>query len=127
LDHTVTVSRALPAVFTILADPTRLGCWVADITDVSRDTAVDRRTTVDETFRLRLRDCDALGEIIGHEPPWYVAYRLTTADVSHVLRISCTARADGTTQVHIRQAETAALVVDLAALNGTLRDLDPTR
>jgi uncharacterized protein YndB with AHSA1/START domain len=127
MDRTVTVSRALPAVFAVLADPKRLSSWVPAVTDVSRDTTAEPPTTLEESFRLRLHDCDAVGEIIGHEPPWYVAYRLTTADASHVLRVSCTAREDGATEVHIHQADTAALAVDLPALNRTLLDLDLTR
>jgi len=124
-DLTVTVSRALPAVFALLADPSRLSTWVCDVTDVSRDLAADRPAVLEESFALRLGDRDAAGEIISHEPPWSVAYRLTTADSSHVLRVSCTAREDGGTQVHIHQAN-ATLAVDLAALNRTLLDLGLT-
>lgn len=125
-DLTVIVSRALPAVFAILADPTGLSAWVSDITDVSRDMSADRPAILEESFALRLGDRAAVGEIISHEPPWSVAYRLTTADSSHVLRISCTACEDGATQVHLHQANPAALAVDLLALNRTLLDLDLT-
>lgn len=126
-DLTVTVSRALPAVFAILADPTRLSAWVSDVADVSRDMAADQPATHEESFPLRLGDRAAVGEIISHEPPWSVAYRLTTADSSHVVRVSCTACADGATQVQIHQANAAALAIDLPALNGALLNLDPTR
>jgi Polyketide cyclase / dehydrase and lipid transport len=126
-DLTVAVSRALPAVFAILADPTRLSAWVSDVTDVSRDRPADRPALLEESFALRLGDRAAVGEIISHEPPWSVAYRLTTANSSHVLRISCTASEDGATQVHIQQANAAALAIDLSALNRTLLDLDLTR
>jgi uncharacterized protein YndB with AHSA1/START domain len=85
-DLTVTVSRAQPTVFAILADPTRLSVWVSDITDVSRDMAADRPAMLEESFVLRLGDRAAVGEIISYEPPWSVAYRLTTTDSSHVLR-----------------------------------------
>ena len=126
MDHTVTVSRALPAVFAVLADPIRLSSWVPGVTDVSRDTAADQPTTIEESFRLRLQGRDAVGEVIGHEPPWYVAYRLATSDSSHVLRVACTACADGTTQVQVHQADGAVLAVDPAALNRALLDLDLT-
>jgi uncharacterized protein YndB with AHSA1/START domain len=126
-DLTVTVSRALPAVFAILADPTRLSAWVSEVTDVSRDIAADRPAMLEESFPLRLGNRAAVGEIISHEPPWSVAYRLTTTDSSHVLRVSCTACEDGATQVHIHQANAAALAIDLPALNRTLHDLDLTR
>jgi uncharacterized protein YndB with AHSA1/START domain len=125
-DLTVAVFRALPAVFAILADPTRLSAWVSDVTDVSRHMA-DRPAILEESFALRLGDRAALGEIISHEPPWSIAYRLTTADSSHVLRVSCTACEDGATQVQIHQANAAALAIDLPALNRTLLDLDLTR
>jgi hypothetical protein len=125
-DLTVAVFRALPAVFAILADPTRLSAWVSDVTDVSRDMA-DRPAILEESFVLRLGDRPALGEIISHEPPWSIAYRLTTADSSHVLRVSCTACEDGATQVQIHQANAAALAIDLPALNRTLLELDLTR
>jgi len=125
-DLTVAVFRALPAVFAILADPTRLSAWVSDVTDVSRDMA-DRPAILEESFVLRLGDRPALGEIISHEPPWSIAYRLTTADSSHVLRVSCTACEDGATQVQIHQAHAAALAIDLPALNRMLLELDLTR
>lgn len=124
-DLTVTVSRALPAVYAILADPSRLSAWLADVTDVSRDLAADRPPMLEESFALRIGDRAAAGEIISHEPPWSVAYRLTTTDSSYVLRVSCTACEDGATQVHIQQAN-AALEVDLHGLERTLLDLDLT-
>ncbi|HEY7049713.1 MAG TPA: SRPBCC family protein [Jatrophihabitantaceae bacterium] len=127
MDHTVTVSRALPAVFAVLADPRRLSSWVSGVTDVRRDSPADQPTTLEELFRLRLQDRDAIGEVIAHEPPWYVAYRLAGADSSHVLRVACTACADGATQVQVHQVDGGALAVDLAALNRTLLDLDLNR
>lgn len=126
-DLTVTVSRALPAVFAILADPTRLSAWVSKVTDVSRDMAADQPVMLEESFALRLGGRAAVGEIISHEPPWSVAYRLTTADSSHVLRVGCTACVDGATQVHIHQANAAPLAIDVPALNRTLLDPDLTR
>lgn len=127
MNHTVTVSRALPAVFAVLADPTRLSAWVPDIADVSRDTGAGRPITLEDSFRLRLQDRDAVGEVIAHEPPWYVAYRLATPDSSHVLRVTCNSGADGATQVQVRQADGTGLAVDPAALSRTLLDLDLTR
>lgn len=118
-DLTVAVSWALPAVFAILADPTRLSAWVSDVTDVSRDM-VGRPARLEESFALRLRDRAAVGEIISHEPPWSVAFRLTTSDSSYVLRVSCTACEDGATRVRIHQARADALAIDLPALNRAL-------
>jgi len=127
VDHTVTVSRALPAVFAVLADPNRLSDWIIEAADVSRDGPLDRPVTLEESFRLRLGDRDATGEIIGHEPPWYVAFRLAAAHTSPVLRLSCTARADGVTQVHIHQADSVGVTVDLPGLHRALLDLDLAR
>lgn len=124
MDHTVTVSRALPEVFAVLADPSRLSDWVVEVSDVSRDGPLDRPVTLEQSFRLRLDDGDATGEIIGHEPPWYVAFRLATAHAAPVLRVSCTARADGATQVHIQQADDGEVTVDLPGLQRALLDLD---
>jgi uncharacterized protein YndB with AHSA1/START domain len=124
MDHTVTVSRALPEVFAVLADPNRLSDWVVEVTDVRRDNPLDRPVTLEDAFRLRLGDTDATGEIIGHEPPWYIAFRLSGAHVSPVVRVSCTAREDGATQVHIHQADSAELTVDLPGLHRALLDLD---
>lgn len=127
MDHTVTVSRALPAVFALLADPNRLSDWVVEVTDVNHNGPPGRPVTLEDSFRLRLRDSDAIGEVIGHEPPWYIAYRLATADASPVLRVSCTTREDGVTQVHIHQADSAEVTVDLLGLHRALLDLDLAR
>jgi uncharacterized protein YndB with AHSA1/START domain len=107
------LAHPVQAVFGHLAEPARLGDWLPEVTGIRADAGA--------VFTLRLRRRDgtttaATGELIAHEPPWSVAYRLLAGPDTHVLRLTCTATGAGT-QVNICQAGPAQpLAIDLARL-----------
>jgi uncharacterized protein YndB with AHSA1/START domain len=146
VNQSVLVPRDLPAVFAVLADPRHLASWLiaadpaaSKPTDGAVRGGIDTGGAVSEplegypaaepAFTLRLGDGDVLVEFIAYEPPSRVAYRLVTAEGSHVLRISCAAcsssspvTSSGATRVDIHQADPAGLFVDLSGLNRILLD-----
>ncbi len=120
IDQYASLAAPVAAVFTRLADPTRLGDWLPQVTRVDVDArhlvgiglafAVITDVTGDELLP---------GEVASHEPPWLVAYRLMmTGPV--LIRATCTAHAGGT-RVHVRQTDaTDLLQVDLSRLQRAL-------
>lgn len=122
-DLTIILSRPLTAVFACLADPTRLGTWL-----MPQSTSYDGEPAAptplpnppEASMLVPLADGDAVVEVIGHEPPRYVAFRVTTARAAHVLRVTCAADGAGTTRVHIHQSGAEQLAIDIAALDRVL-------
>jgi uncharacterized protein YndB with AHSA1/START domain len=117
MDHHAVLAHPIQLVFGHLADPARLGDWLPAATAIHTGHQA-------ATFTLRLSrgqaHAGAAGELIGHEPPWQLAYRLVAGPDTHVLRITCTTTGAGT-RVHVRQASPAApLTVDLTRLGQAL-------
>ena len=117
MDHHAVLAHPIGQVFGHLADPARLGDWLPAATAIHTGHQA-------ATFTLRLSrgqaHAGAAGELIGHEPPWQLAYRLVAGPDTHVLRITCTTTGAGT-RVHVRQASPAApLTVDLNRLGQAL-------
>lgn len=124
MDQHVTLAAPLDAVFARLADPTRLGEWLPDLSRVEVDQ--DRLMGIGLAFAVTTHatgDQRFAAEVVAHEPPWLVAYRLLIAEPL-VIRLACTAHGDST-RVHIHQTDAARpLGVDLAPLcQGLSQDL----
>jgi hypothetical protein len=118
MDHDATLAQPLAAVFGYLAAPSRLADWLPEVGSVRGGAG--RPAGIGVSFGLRLRrggrDIAGTGELIGYEPPWYVAYRLIAGPHTCVLRVTCIAT-DGATRVQVHQADdTAPLAVDLGRL-----------
>ena len=121
----MTLARSLATVFEQLATPQKLGDWLPEMAAVKGDAAELGEIGTGTVFGLRLRkdgqEIAGTGEVIAHEPPWSVAYRLVTASQTYVLRLTCVS-VDGATRVSVHQADTTPpLAVDLNPLAG----LDP--
>jgi hypothetical protein len=118
MHHDATLAQPLAAVFGYLAAPSRLADWLPDVGTVRGSAGQPAGIGVSFGLRLRRggRDIAGTGELIGYEPPWYVAYRLIAGQHTYVLRITCVAT-NGATRVSIHQADGAApLAVDLGRL-----------
>jgi hypothetical protein len=131
MDHEVTLTQPLAAIFGHLAAPARLADWLPEVAGVQ--VGAGQPAGIGVTFGLRLRQGDGdicgSGELIGYEPPWSVAYRLVAGPHTYVLRLTCVASDDGT-RVRIRQADSAVpLAVDLGRLPERIRAsaADPRR
>ena len=124
LDVTLVVTRPLCGVFAFLGDPARLSAWLMPQTP-SYDGGSGGQApsaSLEEAFVVPLGDEEGVGEVIGHEPPRYVAYRVTVRGATHVLRITCAAGAEGTTRVHVHQSGVERLAIDLPALDCLLHE-----
>jgi len=115
MDVEATLARPITAVFSQLAEPARLGDWLPEIAAAAAPAGTGAG------FSLQLRtstgELAGTGELIAYEPPWSVAYRLRTGPHTHILRLTCTARAPDATRVRIHQAGTGPpLTIDLARL-----------
>jgi hypothetical protein len=118
MDLYATLAEPITAVFQHMADPSRLGDWLAEVAGVAADTTEPPGVGV--VFALTLRRGARLvattGELVAYEPPWLVAYRLRVKGSTHVLRLECTAGEDAT-RLHVHQADgDGALGIDLARL-----------
>jgi uncharacterized protein YndB with AHSA1/START domain len=123
MDHDAVLAHPIQLVFGHLADPARLGDWLPAATAICAHYGA-------AAFTLRLSSDPAqaaVGELIGYEPPWQLAYRLLAGPDTHVLRLTCTTSGAGT-RVHVRQAGPAQpLAVDLARLGQALTTRSPAR
>jgi uncharacterized protein YndB with AHSA1/START domain len=117
MDHYATLARPVAAVFADLATPARLCDWLAEVVQVSTDSAAiigvgtALSLTVLEGGTVRVVD----GDVIGYEHPRLVAYRIFLPQ-PRVLRLTCTA-SEGATRIHVHQSDDPApLTVDLTQL-----------
>jgi hypothetical protein len=120
MDLYATFPSPVKAVFGHLADPSRLGDWLPDIS--TADAGPPDGTGADFPFTVHLdgTELPASGEVTAFEPPWLVGYRLFIGPRTHGLRVTCTAQ-DGGTRVHVHQPDHAApLIIDLARLTRAL-------
>jgi hypothetical protein len=117
VDHYVTLTRPVAAVFAELARPARLGDWLTDVLQVDTEPAaiVGIGTALALTVREGCTVRVVEAEVIGYEPPWLIAYRIFLAQ-PRVLRFTCST-SDGATRVHVHQSDDASpLTVDLSLL-----------
>jgi len=120
MDLYATFPSPVEAVFGHLADPSRLGDWLPDVSAADAEppsgTGADFPLTVDvDGVKVAAR-----GEETAFEPPWLVGYRLSVGSRTHWIRVTCTAEAGGT-RIHVHQSDDgAALAIDLARLSRAL-------
>ena len=120
MDLYATFPSPVKAVFGHLADPSRLGDWLPEVT--AADPGPSGGTGADFPLTMHIDGIEvaASGEVTAFEPPWLVGYRLFIGSRTHGLRITCTAH-DGGTRVHVHQRDEAApLTIDLARLTRAL-------
>ena len=118
MDLDTTLAAPIAALFRRLTTPRRLGEWLPDVVGVEAGGARHPGMGVEFALTLRQdgREVAATGEVVEYEPPWLVAYRLCAGERTHVVRVACTARGEGT-HLHIHQGEgDGTLAVDLARL-----------
>jgi Polyketide cyclase / dehydrase and lipid transport len=116
MDLYVTSPRPVRAVFDHLADPSRLGDWLPDVSAVGPDSSGGNGADFPLTVNVDGIEVAASGEVIAFEPPWLVGYRLFIGPRIHGLRITCTAEVGGT-RIHVHQPDNAApLTIDLVRL-----------
>lgn len=103
-------------VFACLADPARLGDWLAEISAAGPVSPGGDEAEFPVTVTAGGVPAAGTGEVTAFEPPWLAGYRLFAGGRVHGLRITCAAH-DGGTRIHIRQSgDGAPLTVDLARL-----------
>ena len=120
MDLYATFPGPVKAVFGHLADPSRLGDWLPDISVVDAGPSDSAGTDFPLIVHVDGTELSASGEVTAFEPPWLVGYRLFIGSRTHGLRVTCTAQ-DGGTRVHIHQPDHAApLLIDLAKLTRAL-------
>jgi hypothetical protein len=113
-----TVRSPVRVTFAHLADPSRLGDWLPEVTGPVAPPAA-----TGEVFALTVgtgqRAVAAGGELTAFEPPWLAGYRLFIGSWVVTLRVTCTACAVGT-QVRLHQSGDITLAVDLDRLANVL-------
>ena len=120
MDLYATFPGPVKAVFGHLADPSRLGDWLPDISVVDAGPSDSAGTDFPLIVHVDGTELSASGEVTAFEPPWLVGYRLFIGSRTHGLRVTCTAQ-DGGTRVHVHQRDGAApLTIDLARLTRAL-------
>jgi hypothetical protein len=120
MDLYATFPSPVKAVFGHLADPSRLGDWLPDISVVDAGPSDSPGADFPITMHVDGIELSASGEVTAFEPPWLVGYRLFIGPRTHGLRVTCTAQ-DGGTRVHVHQPDHAApLLIDLAKLTRAL-------
>jgi uncharacterized protein YndB with AHSA1/START domain len=124
MDLYATFPSPVEAVFGHLADPSRLGDWLPDVSaDVSAaDPEPPNGTGADFPLTVHVDGIKvaASGEETAFEPPWLVGYRLSVGSRAHLIRVTCSAEAGGT-RIHVHQPDNgAALTIDLARLSRAL-------
>ncbi len=120
MDFYATFPSPVKAVFGHLADPSRLGDWLPEIS--AADPRPSDGTGAEFPFTAHVDGIEvaASGEVTAFEPPWLVGYRLFIGSRTHGLRVTCTAH-DGGTRVHVHQRDKAdPLTIDLARLTRAL-------
>jgi uncharacterized protein YndB with AHSA1/START domain len=121
MDLYATLPRPVEAVFGHLADPSRLGDWLPEVTATAGQgwpggTGAEFALTV----HVDGTDVAAAGEVTAFEPPWLVGYRLFLGSRAHGIRVTCTAHPGGT-RIHVHQPDDGAhLTIDLARLTRAL-------
>jgi Polyketide cyclase / dehydrase and lipid transport len=120
MDLYVTSPSPVRAVFDHLADPSRLGDWLPDVSAVDPDWPGGSGADFPLTVHVDGIEVAASGEITAFEPPWLVGYRLFIGPWTHGLRVTCTAEVGGT-RIHVHQPDnTAPLTIDLVRLTRAL-------
>lgn len=120
MDLYATFPGPVQAVFGHLADPSRLGDWLPDVTAAAPAQQGGAGADFALTMHVDETEVAASGEVTAFEPPWLVGYRLFAGQRAHGLRITCIA-VDGGTRVHVHQADSAVpLTIDLARLTRAL-------
>lgn len=120
MDLYVTSPSPVRAVFDHLADPSRLGDWLPDVSAVGPDPSGSSGADFPLTANVDGIEVAASGEVTAFEPPRLVGYRLFIGPRTHGLRVTCTAEAGGT-RIHLHQPDNAApLNIDLVRLSRVL-------
>lgn len=120
MDLYATFPSPVKAVFGHLADPSRLGDWLPEISATDPGPAAGTGAEFACTAHVDGIEVAASGEITAFEPPWLVGYRLFIGSRTRGLRVTCTVH-DGGTRVHVHQPDrTAPLTIDLARLTRAL-------
>ena len=120
MDLYATFRSPVKAVFGHLADPSRLGDWLPEITAVGPGPFDGTGADFPLTVHVDGIEVAASGEVTAFEPPWLIGYRLFIGSRTHGLRVTCTAQ-DGGTRIHVHQRDEAApLTIDLARLTRAL-------
>lgn len=120
MDLYVTSPSPVRAVFNHLADPSRLGDWLPDVSAVGPDGSGGNGADFPLTVNVDGIEVAASCEVIAFEPPWLVGYRLFIGPRTHALRITCAAEVGGT-RIHVHQPDNAApLTIDLVRLTRAL-------
>jgi uncharacterized protein YndB with AHSA1/START domain len=120
MDLYATFLSPVKAVFGYLADPSRLGDWLPQVSAADPGASADTGAEFPLTAHVDGIEVAASGEVTAFEPPWLVSYRLFIGSRTHGLRVTCTAH-DGGTRVHVHQRDGAApLIIDLARLTRAL-------
>jgi hypothetical protein len=127
-----TVCSPVWVTFGHLADPSRLGDWLPEVTGptapgptapetftltvvLGADADVHGRADVGRVPAGAGRAVTAAGELTAFEPPWLVAYRLFIGRRAVTLRVTCSADA-GNTDVQLHQGGSIRLAVDFGRL-----------
>lgn len=122
MDLYATFPCTVQAVFSRVADPSRLGDWLPQIITQAAGTGAPggAETEFRVTMRVDGAEIAASGEVTAFEPPWLVSYRLFADGHVYGLRVTCTAQPGGT-QIHLHQPDSAVpLTIDLARLTRAL-------
>jgi hypothetical protein len=120
MDLYATFPSPVKAVFGHLADPSRLGDWLPDISAAGPGPSDGTGADFPLTAHVDGIEVAASGEVTAFEPPWLVGYRLFIGSRTHGLRVTCTAQ-NGGTRIHVHQRDEAApLTIDLARLTRVL-------
>ena len=112
------VPQPVQAVFAHLADPRLLPSWLNEVDRAGSARGSDIGNP--DEFAVQVRHHKGTGEVIGYEPPWYVAYRLSTDDGCWVIRISCAASSTATDVAIEQMDEVGGLTVNVAGLRAAL-------
>jgi hypothetical protein len=120
MDLYATLSSPVRAVFGHLADPSRLGDWLPEVSAAGPGLSAGAGADFPLIAHVDGIEVAASGEVTAFEPPWLVGYRLFIGSRTHGLRVTCTTQ-DGGTRIHVHQRDEAApLTVDLARLTRAL-------
>jgi hypothetical protein len=120
MDLYATFPSPVKAVFGHVADPSRLGDWLAEISAAGPGASDGTGTDFPLTVHVDGIEVAASGEVTAFEPPWLVGYRLFVGSRTYGLRVTCSAQ-DGGTRIHVDQRHDGApLTIDLARLTRAL-------
>jgi Polyketide cyclase / dehydrase and lipid transport len=120
MDLYATFPSPVKTVFGHLANPSRLGDWLPQISAVGPGPSDGTGADFPCTVHVDGIEVAAGGEVTAFEPPWLVGYRLFIGARTLGLRVTCAAH-DGGTRVHVHQHDGAApLTIDLARLTRAL-------